>query len=615
MEKKLTSKVQRLSKALAESAKSFSSTITIDAEDEETLEKRGSLYAVFTLSSKQSFDPLLITKVITDVLHDSYYRSESTSPVQALEKAVVEVRDRVTKISREAASELSAEFNILAAVLWGNVLYLVQYGKGGSFLVREGEVKPVNSATEGSFSVASGAVKDKDVIILATQKFIETCSPADLIGASKPISASSLPDEASAMLIKFDVVVEFGEEDKVEFAGVEDVSGGGLFGHRKAKEEMVELVEKRKPKIKLRKPKAAQGLRSSKTLHFLLFGLVGALLIGSVLYTFVKNRKEGQMSLVSSAINKARKALTQISTTKESSEETRVALEEAKEVLEEAGESEETKKLKKEVLEKLDIANKVVRVDGEVFYDIALVDSDASPSEVTVLDGLVVVGDLQSGKVYVSDLATPKFEAEKTVFPGINSLTYYESDLAFVDDKGFKVYDISSSQLSEEYSLEKAQGETSTYLDFIYSLSGDTLTKYEKEDNTLSGSVWAKNSEFEGTVSITIDGSIYFLKSDGSLLSFTGGEKDVFAVTGLDVGFSSPVDVVTGYDMENIYVADAGNNRVVVLDKEGNLIKQFLTKEEGMWSGIKDIGVSQDEAKLFVLAGTKVFEVDLSLNP
>ena len=141
MIRKLTAKIQNISASLPQSAGAFSGVLIINPDDTAVLERKGTVYAVFHITGSQEFDVNLVSKVVHDVLHDSYYQSDNVSPVQSLEKAIVEVRDRVTKLTNESirSNEGNVDFNMVAGVLWGNVIYVVQYGKSGGFLMRDGK--------------------------------------------------------------------------------------------------------------------------------------------------------------------------------------------------------------------------------------------------------------------------------------------------------------------------------------------------------------------------------------------------------------------------------------------------------------------------------------------
>ena len=101
--------------------------------------------------------------------------------------------------------------------------------------------------------------------------------------------------------------------------------------------------------------------------------------------------------------------------------------------------------------------------------------------------------------------------------------------------------------------------------------------------------------------------SIYIITKDGNIESYAGGTRDTFTVTGL----TNPSQIIADIDLDNIYVADNGNGRVVVFDTKGNFVKEYKPKKDGAWSDIRSIGVSPNEKILFVLNGSKIFKLDI----
>uniref|UniRef100_A0A7C4TPD0 Uncharacterized protein n=1 Tax=candidate division WWE3 bacterium TaxID=2053526 RepID=A0A7C4TPD0_UNCKA len=574
MNKKLTAKTQKLVKTLPTLSKSFASSITIEPEESDLIEKRGVIYSVFDLTVPSDIDPLLVTKIVNDVLFDSYYSSDSISPIQALEKALVNVKDKVVQLAEtQLKEETSASFNILAAVLWGNVLYMVQFGKGGSFLVRENAVKPVNSATEGSFSVASGIVKDEDVIILATQSFLDSHTIQDLVSGAVSFSMHDLPDSAAAFLLKFDTISEFTEQEKIDFNlgdRMPEIKPGGS-------KMSSGLGFKNLPKISLTK------VRDKKfSWYYLVFALLAFGLMFSV-FTVLKNKGESPNNASG-----------------ENSTDRDVAP-----VVNEAALSSEELAAKQKVE---DEKNKISRVDAKFFYDLKLVEESATPSEIVVLDNQVVVSDKASGKVYISSKTTPKFELSSNQFVGITNLNYFGGDLSFTDNEGYKVFDLTAQKVIESYA-GKVGGPAAPYLAFVYGVSGNVVQKYQLLDSGLSATTWATSEDFSGANSIAIDGNIYILKPDG-LVKYLSGQKTDFSLDSLDKKLSGAVKVVKDVDFTNVYVADARNKRILVLDEKGGLVKQILSNNDD-FDDIKSISLSRDEKILYILSGSKVFEVAL----
>jgi hypothetical protein len=179
--------------------------------------KKGSLYVVFDISGNTRFEVSLITKVVHDMLHDAYYQSESISPIQSLEKAITEVRDKVTQLANESIiiERQDIDFNIVAGALWGNVMYVVQYGKSKSYLMRTGDIRPISTTSEGNFSAASGVVKDDDVIIFATNDFAKDFPPDRLLTVSIP--ESQLNQNQACLLMKFIIDTSFTQNEIVDF--------------------------------------------------------------------------------------------------------------------------------------------------------------------------------------------------------------------------------------------------------------------------------------------------------------------------------------------------------------------------------------------------------------
>jgi hypothetical protein len=245
-----------------------------------------------------------------------------------------------------------------------------------------------------------------------------------------------------------------------------------------------------------------------------------------------------------------------------------------------------------------------------VFYDLKITDIEANPSEIVVFENTLVVTDKQTGKIYTSSRQTPKFEALQNTYPGINSARDGDRELAFSDNEGYKYYDLINEALSTAYAQQNL-GITATYLDFIYSIEDDSIIKYTVSGDTITGTTWGQSEDFRNAKSIAISYSIYVLTQEGEVVEYTSGEKIDFELTGLEASLNSPVQIVTTPDLENIYIADAGNNRVVSIDDAGAFVNAYTAKEGSSWSDLKSISVSPDETMLYVLSGSRVYEVEL----
>ncbi len=119
-------------------------------------------------------------------------------------------------------------------------------------------------------------------------------------------------------------------------------------------------------------------------------------------------------------------------------------------------------------------------------------------------------------------------------------------------------------------------------------------------------------------VDMTIDGAIYVLYHDGHIARFLSGEPVPFEVSGLDVPLKDPTAIFTpSEDAPMLYVADAGNRRIVQLSKEGKFIAQFKPKtadDDITFDNLHDIFVNAEDGKMYTLSGSTLYAPSVSEN-
>lgn len=114
-----------------------------------------------------------------------------------------------------------------------------------------------------------------------------------------------------------------------------------------------------------------------------------------------------------------------------------------------------------------------------------------------------------------------------------------------------------------------------------------------------------------GSVDMSIDGAIYVLYQNGSIKKFLGGSPADFNMTGLDVPLSNPAAIFTAPDEEvqHIYVADAGNQRIVQLNKDGSFVRQFKPRagEAVSFANLQDLYVDEIGGRMFILDSNNLY--------
>lgn len=112
-------------------------------------------------------------------------------------------------------------------------------------------------------------------------------------------------------------------------------------------------------------------------------------------------------------------------------------------------------------------------------------------------------------------------------------------------------------------------------------------------------------------VDLAIDGAVYILFKDGRIGKYEGGQAVGFNLTGLDKPLNNPVSIFTAPNesVQHVYIADAGNRRVVQLNKDGSFVRQFKPREgEGVsFANLQDIFIDEIGGRLYVLDSNSLY--------
>lgn len=154
--------------------------------------------------------------------------------------------------------------------------------------------------------------------------------------------------------------------------------------------------------------------------------------------------------------------------------------------------------------------------------------------------------------------------------------------------------------------------------EFIYLLdtSSNTIWKYRRLRNGYStASAYNTEGDLSNAVSLAIDGDIYVLNRDGSIVRFRRGEILPFELKSQpSLPLESPTRIFTFQEASRIYVLDSANSRVVAYTKDtvgaAEYDKQVVFEELGP-NEIRDFYVDKDEQKLTILTADKVYIADL----
>ncbi len=172
-----------------------------------------------------------------------------------------------------------------------------------------------------------------------------------------------------------------------------------------------------------------------------------------------------------------------------------------------------------------------------------------------------------------------------------NNLTYLSLETPYPD---FNFNDFSSFR-KNIYFLDKKEGQIIKY-PFIRNLEWD------------SPQLWldSKTTKVMGTDSFAIDTAIWLLKENSIYKYYEGKfEKEIeFEI------FPSPKDfskIFTSPILPYLYILEPVQKRIVILDKSGNIIKQFQSEK---FDNLLDFGVSENGRIIYLLNSLKVYKIE-----
>lgn len=117
-----------------------------------------------------------------------------------------------------------------------------------------------------------------------------------------------------------------------------------------------------------------------------------------------------------------------------------------------------------------------------------------------------------------------------------------------------------------------------------------------------------KGIDFSNAKKMEIDSSIWILSSGNEIKKYTQGVQDNFSVQGLDKNLSSVNSFYVSDAVDNIYLLDSGNSRLIVLDKKGQYKSQY---QGDKFKTADDLVVDEQAKKIYLLESNKIYQVDL----
>ena len=588
-------------------------------------------------------------KEIFDTFRNKFYAIAGGN-LKALEETIDFLKDELRRRGLEA--------DILAANLWGSVVYLGKMGRGGFILVRNGQGKKIEVG-----KIASGVMIDKDTLLL-TNSFLpasldlETisrlCAEENFEEALKSFSEELKEKEGDAFCVRLTVQEPVASSEPVLVADLDHPK----IRERDLKKEidLVASLEEKEPFIlKLQKnlrkwikkiqetarPTAFKGYYFARELTrrasfvalspwlpqtvgsgqeqtarkrqriFQIVLVLGVILVGSILIGVFNHtrsvRRENYERVVSLVERKIEDA-----TNLQNINNLEVAslLEEAKKELAKLdAKDEKVKSLRERIGKLLAEASRIFSVKLSEFVDLSTLKGGINTTDVKISGSSLFVLDSGTGSIYKvsSKEAEPKILlSEKEGLQNFSLMGGFiyaqtKSEVLKIDiETGTETTAASSS--SDWRELIAA----ATYRGNLYLLdsSAKQIWKHVAGGEGLSSPSGYFAGEFkEAPVSFAVDGSVW-VATKNKVLKYFGGNKAEFSVKNQAVPFENIARVFTNEGLTNLYILDKGAGGVFVIKKDSGEYLGFY--KSGDLSDAESIAVNEPNKRVYVLAGEKI---------
>jgi DNA-binding beta-propeller fold protein YncE len=113
--------------------------------------------------------------------------------------------------------------------------------------------------------------------------------------------------------------------------------------------------------------------------------------------------------------------------------------------------------------------------------------------------------------------------------------------------------------------------------------------------------------DFGGATGMAVDGFVWVLLADGTIMKFDGGNPVAFDKRGIDTPLKKTVAIVAQQNSPSLWVADAGNRRIVQFNKTGEYVRQYKPDDPRVMSDLRGFAVDETAQRFYWLNGTRLY--------
>jgi len=597
--------------------------LEVDQLDQQKLARRGRLFAVVGLKNfTGSGEMMVLGKEIISRLQEEYYGDLSASAFDQLKKAV-------KKVVNEAQEGETFSLEIGVAAIVNNVLYSVLENSGKLLVNRNDQKAELLKPGEA----VSGFLQVGDTFLLATDDFFRLVPPEKIEATFKSVNCQEAveslaplvheqPNAVAAIVLQIlpkqpQAPLDSAEQPLPELrkSRKTKISFNGGFRVKQAftglTDAFMQKIRKRVIHLKAQKEKNPKSTRNLMSVAFILLILLGV----SVFFGMRQRQKMGvsgqTYQLIEQIKSKQEEAQGLLSLNPAKSKQ---LLQEAKALVDQANDID----LKnpeflatKESLETL--MNSVLQeyeINGEAFFDLEIIKKDARGDDLAFWQDYLIVLDKSKETLYQIEIESQKSEilAGGQDLQKAQVLTGFENQLYVGSPDGIFEVDQHPDLIIEE-DQDLSMIDLVAFAGNLYLLDSNGIWKYPAIETGFGNQqTWLdQDQDFGNALQMAIDGSVWVLFKNGEVSRFTQGSKDAFRLSGLNKPLGGNLSFYTDADLDDLYLLDTDNQRLVVFDKSGEFKSDYHWDQLGQATSL----IVLPDKRVFCLLGSKVYNFNL----
>ncbi len=276
--------------------------------------------------------------------------------------------------------------------------------------------------------------------------------------------------------------------------------------------------------------------------------------------------------------------------------------------------------LEKTIDEVLPKATKEYRVTPELFFDVSLLKTGAVINSFALYEDTMAFLDVNSKTVFYLQLSTKNGQivGGGASLDGSQSVAIHGTSVYVLTPAGIHVFNTQDKSMKPLVIRKAADWLTIksmvAYAGNIYLMDTgkSRIWKY-----VATGSAFTDMREYllpdffpdlSKASNMAIDGSVWLGTTTGTVTRFTQGKDDTFVPKGVEPPLGTSLKVFTDDMSARLYVLDASNHRVVVMEKDGMYVGQYIYPDS--FSPF-EIAASESLKKLFFFSQGKLYTTPL----